>query len=154
MRVYLETSYVSACVTTRTDPSSLHRRKESREWWESERHKHELLVSTEVIAELSDPDYPTRTDAANWIQSVPILDVTEEMLGFAKVLIAERVMPQPLKGDAVHVAAATVARAEYILSWNVRHLANPNKRVHLAKICMRFGLVPPTIITPELLWEE
>jgi hypothetical protein len=154
MKVYLETSFVSACVTTRTDSSSLHRRKESLEWWKSESDKHELLVSTEVIAELADPDYPTRTRALEWIRDVPVLDVTDETLGLARVFIAELVMPQPLTGDAVHVAAATLVRAEYLLSWNVKHLANPNKRIHLAKVCLRLGLVPPTIVTPEFLWER
>ena len=142
MKVYLETSFVSACVTTRTDPSSLHRRKESLEWWHSERGKYELRVSTEVFAELEAPSYPSR------------LDLTPEVLDFARILIEERVMPGPLKGDALHVAVATLARADYLLSWNVKHLANPNKRVHLAKTCLRLGHTPPTILTPEFLWEE
>ena len=35
----------------------------------------------------------------------------------------------------------------------VKHLANINKRQHLFHICMRFGLTPPQIVTPDLLWE-
>ncbi len=154
MKVYLETSFVSACVTTRLDASSVHRRRESREWWESERHKHELVVSDEVLIELGNPDYPSRSDALELIRDVPVLAISDEALGLARIFIDEQVMPQPLGGDAVHVAIATLARAEYILSWNVRHLANPNKRLHLAKICMRLGLTPPAIVTPESLWEE
>src|SRR5271170_3312297 len=153
MKVYLETSFVSACVTNRTDSASLYRRNESLEWWASERDKYELLVSSEVLAELDDPEFPLRSDAIAFIQGIPVLDVTEETIGLARVLIEEKVMPRPLKGDAIHVAAATLVRAEYILSWNVRHLANPNKRVHLARICMRLGYVPPSIVTPEFLWE-
>jgi len=154
MIVYLETSFVSACVTTRTDPSSLHRRKESLEWWNSERGKYELCVSTEVFAELEAPSYPSRLDAARFIQGILVLDLTPEVLDFARILIEERVMPGPLKGDALHVALATLTRADYLLSWNVKHLANPNKRVHLAKTCLRLGHTPPTILTPEFLWEE
>lgn len=153
MKVYLETSFVSACVTNRTDPASLYRRSESLEWWASERGKYDLLVSGEVLAELDDPDFPLRLDAIAFIQGVHALDVTEETIGLARVLVEEQVMPRPLRGDAIHVAAATLVRAEYILSWNVKHLANPNKRLHLARICMRLGYVPPSIITPEFLWE-
>jgi hypothetical protein len=154
MKVYLETSFVSACVTTRDDASSVHRKKESLEWWESERHKHELMVSDEVLVELGNPAYPSRSDALEFIRAVPVLAINDEALGLARILIDEHVMPMPVGGDAVHVAVATLARAEYILSWNVRHLANPNKRAHLAIICMRLGLTPPAIVTPESLWEE
>jgi hypothetical protein len=153
MKVYLETSFVSACVTTRTDPSSLHRRKESLEWWDSERQKHALLISTEVLAELADPAFPMRLQAAAFVKDVPVLGISPEALGFGQMLIDEQVMPRPLKGDALHVAVATLARADYILSWNVKHLANANKRVHLAKICLRIGYPPPSIVTPESLWE-
>jgi hypothetical protein len=154
MKVYLETSFVSACVTARLDASSVHRKRESLEWWESQRHMHELLLSDEVLIELGNPAYPNRLEALTFIRDVPVLAVNDEALGLARIFIDERVMPLPLGGDAVHVAVATLARAEYILSWNVRHLANPNKRVHLAKICMRLGLTPPAIVTPESLWEE
>jgi hypothetical protein len=154
MKVYLETSFVSACVTTRIDPSSVYRKKESLEWWESERRKHVLLVSDEVLVELGNPTYPSRADALNFIRGVPVLPVNDQVLGLARIFVDEQVMPQPLGGDAVHVAVATLAHAEYILSWNVRHLANPNKRLHLAKTCMRLGLIPPIIVTPESLWEE
>jgi hypothetical protein len=119
MKVYLETSFVSACVTTRVDASSVHRKRESLEWWVSERHKHELVVSDEVLIELGNPAYPSRSQAIAFLREVPVLPIDDETLGLARILIDEQVMPQPLGGDAVHVAAATLARAEYILSWNV-----------------------------------
>jgi hypothetical protein len=89
-----------------------------------------------------------------FVRDLPVLPVHDEALGLARIFIHEQVMPVPLGGDAVHVAVATLARAEYILSWNVRHLAKPNKRVHLAKICLRLGFAPPMIVTPESLWED
>jgi hypothetical protein len=69
-------------------------------------------------------------------------------------MVKEKVMPAPsVAGDAVHVAVATIYRMDYILTWNVRHLANPNKRIHFGVICMRLGLVPPQIVTPDMLQE-
>jgi hypothetical protein len=72
----------------------------------------------------------------------------------AGLLVREKVMPQPLAGDAIHVAVAAVHEMDYILSWNVRHLANPRKTRHLRTICLRAGLLPPQIVTPDLLGEE
>jgi hypothetical protein len=64
-------------------------------------------------------------------------------------------MPSPpLEGDALHVALACVHNFEYVLNWNVRHLANRNKITHLRTICLRADLIPPQIITPPMLFEE
>jgi hypothetical protein len=151
--VYLETSFVSACVSDRSDAKSVYRRETSIEWWGSQRDRHDLFVSAEVIRELSDPAFPKSPAALEWIADVPLTALTDEVRGLANLLVNERVMPSPPTGDALHVAAATVFGLDYILSWNVRHLANPNKLRHLQVICLRVGLVPPQIVTPDLLWE-
>ena len=154
-RVYLDTSFVSACVTTRQDAASIVRRETSLEWMDSQAEKHDLFISPEVVIELDDPTFPSRDAAMNIIESVPLLMISEQVLGVATILVYENVMPGPDNaGDALHVAVSAVHRMDYLLSWNVRHLANPNKTQHLQVVCSRLGLIPPTIITPEILWEE
>ncbi len=152
-RVYLETSFVSACVTDRDDTASVYRRQVSRGWWKEQRAKHELFVADEVLAELSHPDFRQGSDATALIDRIALLPVNEEVHGLAKILVREKVMPGPLAGDAIHVAVATVHRMEYVLTWNVRHLANANKLEHLRIICRRVGYVPPQIVTPDILWD-
>jgi hypothetical protein len=153
-RVYLETSFFSACVTDRTDIESLYWKQESLGWLQTQSRKHSLFVSGEVLAELGHPSYLLRRDALAFLAGIPVLEVTSEVLGLAHVLIREKVMPGPLEGDAVHVAVATYHRMDYLLTWNVKHLANPNKRMHLSKICLRVGLAPPEIVTPTNVWEQ
>jgi hypothetical protein len=153
-RVCLETSFFSACATGRQDAASVYRRNESVEWWQSESAKHELLISVEVLDELDDPKHETREAAIRLTDSCKLLDLSDEVLGFAEVLVNESVMPGPVRGDAIHVAACCVHGVDYLLSWNVRHLANPNKVKHLQVVCMRSGLIAPRIFTPESLWEK
>lgn len=98
-------------------------------------------------------DLPVSAHALQWIADVPLLDVDDAVRALAELLVRERVMPAPVAGDAVHVAVACVHAVEYILSWNVRHLANPNKVAHLRAVCIRAGYHPPAILTPDLLWE-
>ncbi|MCY2954071.1 MAG: type II toxin-antitoxin system VapC family toxin [Planctomycetota bacterium] len=153
-RVYLETSFVSACVSNRTDAASIYRREASRDWWQAQGPRHELFVSLAVLAELSAPAYPMSREALDWVMNIPSLEIDEEVRGFAEILVRERVMPSPVAGDAIHVAVACVHDLDYLLSWNVRHLANPNKLTHLRTICVRVGYLPPRILTPDLLWED
>lgn len=152
-RVYLETSFFSACVSDRTDAASVYRREQSRQWWARQRELHRLLISSEVLTELSNPAYPHADLAMKMTVEMDILPLTPEVRGVAKILVGEKVMPGPDgSGDALHVAAAIVHRVEYVLSWNVRHLANMNKLKHLGVICQRLGYIPPVITTPEVLW--
>ncbi|NOT00674.1 MAG: DNA-binding protein [Phycisphaerales bacterium] len=115
--------------------------------------RHELFISAEVIAELSRPSYRQSREALAFATGPGFLELTDEVLGLAQLLIDEKAMPGPLEGDAVHVAAATFYRMDYLMTWNVKHLANPNKRLHLTTVCLRVGLAPPAIITPINLWE-
>jgi hypothetical protein len=151
--IYLDASFISACVTDRTDARSIARRETSQEGWETQRAAHELFISQEVLRELSDPAFAKRDEAKILVSRVPLLEIDDEIAGVAEVFVREYLMPAPAVGDAVHVAVCAVHGVEYLLSWNVRHLANPNKTSHLRALCRRLGLVPPLIVTPDLLWE-
>lgn len=154
-RVYLETSFFSACVSTRTSPRSAGWRETSNEWWRTQAARHELFVSDEVVAELSDPDFQQGPAALEMLRGLRLLDLGPEVRGLAEILVREKLMPRPsVSGDAIHVAAATIHGMEYVLTWNVQHMANPNKRTHFATICLRLGLIPPQIVTPDLLMES
>lgn len=154
-RVYLDTSFVSSLVTTRTDVASVYRRNISTDWHRTQAPNHDLFISPEVVTELESPSYPARDAAFELIAELPLLEISDRVVGMATLFANERLMPGPeATGDALHVAVAVVHQMDYLLSWNVRHLANPNKTRHLQVICQRLGLLPPVIITPEALWER
>ena len=145
-RVYLETSFVSACVTQRTDVGSTYRREASLRWWREQAPQSELFVSDEVLIELSDERYPRRDAALGFVEGIPVITVSPPMVALARVFVQRMVMPKPVGGDALHLAMAAVSEMEYLVTWNVQHLANPNKLTHLNGVCLEFGLVPPRII--------
>jgi len=152
--VYLETSFFSECATIRTGPIDLGRRATSLNWWRTHAHKFDLYISKEVVRELSHPGFPAevREPALAMLSGLSALELNAEVAALADVLATERVMPAPaVQGDALHLAAATIHRMDYLLTWNQRHLANPNKRTHFAVICARLNLSAPQIVTPDLL---
>jgi predicted nucleic acid-binding protein len=153
-RVYLESSFFSACVSTRLSPKSIGWRASSLEWWHTQRHRHASFVSPEVVRELSAEDFVGRDAALELLRGLALLELTREVEDLADLLVTQKVMPGPsVSGDAIHVATAIVHRMDYLLTWNVQHLANPNKRTHFAVICLRLGAAPPSIVTPDMLQE-
>ena len=75
-------------------------------------------------------------------------------MAVARRYIQENLVPADIRGDALHLAVACVHEMDFLLTWNIRHLANPNKTGHLTVINRRLGLLTPQIVTPEMLWME
>ena len=48
-------------------------------------------------------------------------------------------------------AVSIVHQLDYLLTWNQKHLANPNKRIHLTIITARARLRLPELATPDLM---
>ena len=152
--VYLETSFFSECATIRTGAIDIGRRETSLNWWKTQASAFDLFVSDEVIRELSDTDFPdaVRDPALAMLEGLDVLALGAEVTALADLLVRERVMPGPaVAGDAIHVAVSAIHGMDYLLTWNQKHLANPNKRTHLAVICARLNLPVPQIVTPDLL---
>ena len=57
-------------------------------------------------------------------------------------------------GYAVHLAVASIHESDYLLTWNCRHLANPNKLRQIAEVNRRLGLMVPVLVTPPMLYRE
>ena len=52
------------------------------------------------------------------------------------------------------LAMASMHRVEFLLTWNINHLANANKTRHLSVLNARLGLPVPIITTPITLLPE
>ncbi len=52
------------------------------------------------------------------------LDVTDEVTKLAVEYIEEGVIGQTCFADCLHIALATVNRADYLISWNFKHIVN------------------------------
>ena len=152
--VYLETSVFGAYVSTRDDPGSVYRRVTTRSWWSRQRASYEVCTSAAVLTELQASQYPGQDEAIGLAGGLPQVDITDEVLAVAELYVRHKLMPKPASGDALHLALASVNEMDYLLTWNIRHLANPNKIDHMTVINSRLGLLGPAILTPENLWLE
>jgi hypothetical protein len=152
--VYVETSVPSAYVSARTDPGSVHRRAVTREWWQEQSTRYEIRVSDAVVLELSQGDWPGKEAALQLVEPLQRVLIDDEVIAVASRYIHEHLVPAGLVGDAAHLAAACVHEVDFLLTWNIRHLANPNKLDHLTVINRRMGLLTPRIVTPDMLWKE
>ena len=107
-----------------------------------------------VLDELRTGTFDHQREAVAFAQSLKLIPIDDEVLGVARVYADRLLMPKMPMGDAVHLAVASVYEADYLLTWNCRHLANPNKARQIAELNRRLGLLTPLMVTPPMLCRE
>ena len=96
--------------------------------------------------------YFARLDA---LSARPLLDITARSVELAKGLVAAGIVPARASEDALHISIATVHFVDYLLTWNFRHIANPEIQARIAEHFQQQGLLLPFICThDELLGDE
>ena len=81
---------------------------------------------TSVRVGAGDPDAARRR--LEFIEGLPLLDVTTEVADLAATFIERGPLPRQAAADAAHVAVATVHGVDFRLAWNVAHIANASLR--------------------------
>jgi len=115
----------------------------------------ELVTSLAVETELTAGDFPYKFDMIELAARFPLLDLTESVAEVVEAYIANHVMPNDPGGDALHLAAASFHRCDFLVTWNCRHIANANKFGHIRRMNGILGLGNPVLVTPlELLNED
>ena len=126
----------------------------TQEWWANRRDKFELFVSQTVLEETAGGDQEAAQQRLSAIESLPLLEITEEAIALAKELVRLGPLPEKAAVDALHIAIAVLNRVDYLLTWNCKHLANAALRSRIERVCRARGYNPVIICTPEELWED
>lgn len=81
------------------------------------------------------------------------LETSADVEQLAEHYLAAGVVGRSMRDDAVHLAFATLAKTDVLVSWNLRHMVNPH-RIHLVNAVNRELEHPsPRIRTPLHLLE-
>ncbi|MEW6608889.1 MAG: type II toxin-antitoxin system VapC family toxin [bacterium] len=91
--------------------------------------EYEVFISEVVLKEISDASELKKTQLGKLIKSYPVieLEITEEAVEMAKSYMAKGILPEKKEDDALHVAIATAAEMDAVVTWNYQHLANLRK---------------------------
>jgi predicted nucleic acid-binding protein len=57
-------------------------------------------------------------------ESTEFLDTTDDAVDLATEYITEKVVGQTSYADCLHIALATINRADFLVSWNFKHIVN------------------------------
>jgi len=87
-----------------------------------------VLVSETLVAELVRAPEPVQDLLSQTVRArIEQLVLTPEAIALRDAYVRNGVITQKYANDALHVAQATLARADVISSWNFKHLVNPER---------------------------
>jgi predicted nucleic acid-binding protein len=153
--LYLETSIVSYLTSRPSRDLRVAAHQEiTKEWWERRRGWFDLFVSQLVADEAARGDREAAERRLEALTRIPRVAMSERAFGLAEFLVHKLAVPKAALGDAMHIATATVHGAEYLLTWNCKHIANAVLRDRIGELGLLWGFQVPVICTPEELLED
>lgn len=153
-KVYLETTVISyyTAKPSRDIITAAHQQI-TQEWWSEKRQNFNVFISQMVWQEISEGDENAAQRRLEMLDEIPEIEINLEAVELAQALVNNRLIPQKASADALHIAIATVHGMDYLLTWNLKHIANAVLRNDIASFCRQHGYEPPIICTPEELME-
>jgi predicted nucleic acid-binding protein len=107
--------------------------------------------SSLVLDELARAPAPVRALLSTSFGPEDVLDITGEMEDLAAAYLAQKVVPAGYADDAQHVAVCVVARLDFLVSWNFKHLANVRRESGFNAVNVLQGYPPVRIVAPTFL---
>jgi len=150
--VYIETTIVSFLVA-RTKENTLGRQWQTwtTDWWRLQRPRFECVTSSEVLREAAEGDKEMSRKRLEELGCLTLLRHTPNVDVMASHFLNAGPLPQKAKADAMHLAFATVYKINYLLTWNLKHLANAVIQSQLKPVAKRHGLELPIVCSPVQL---
>jgi len=150
--VYSETTIISYLVANQSrDLITAGQQQVTHDWWTRRRSSFYCVVSEETLAEAArgNPEQAARRLAA--LAGLPVLPIFAEAERLAADFLHTGALPSSARSDAIHLAVASFVQADYLLTWNCRHLANAQIIRRLEREAGPLGWNLPTICTPPEL---
>jgi len=143
LRVYVDTSVFGGCF----DP-------EFAEWsnalMDDFRSGQFALVLSDVTAgEVAMAPEPVQQVLSELLDLADSLPVTEEALELLRAYESHHILGRRFRNDMLHVAIATVAEVDVVVSWNFRHIVRLDKIRLFNGVNLELGYKPLTICSPR-----
>ncbi len=109
-----------------------------------------LLFSTVTQDELENAPIQVRELVKHLkVDFTEFVEITEEAVELAMQYIKEKVVGQTSYADSLHIALATIHHANFLVSWNFKHIVNVQKIMGYNSINIKNGYKQLEIRSPR-----
>lgn len=152
--IYLDTNIISAMHYDGNDISIINRQMVTRDWWDSERQHFTVWASSLTELELSLGVYRRQEECLRFVKRLGYVPIKNDIRDFARDLIETGVIPKSKPADALQLALAAGHGADYLLTWNYAHLANPITQAKTERLLKTRDWRCPLLVSPESIPQQ
>ena len=155
IKLYLDTSVISH-IDAPHKPVEERMTRAFYQFVEERSNEYELVISPVVDLEVRNCPGEKKfrllalIDRMNFVQ----LPENREALDLANTYVEYNVRTERYIRDLTHVAYATVSRCDFVVSWNMKHLANPRTIVRANAVNRLKNYCSISIVTPQIIIGE
>lgn len=120
-------------------------------WRLMEAGRFRFVSSVLVEQEVARAPEPVRLLMRKTFAVANVLPMTTEVVELSGHYLANKVVPVDFTDDARHVALCSIARLDFLVSWNFRHLANVRRESGFNAVNILQGYRPVRIVAPTFL---
>jgi predicted nucleic acid-binding protein len=152
--LYVESTIPSYLGGRPSPDAVVHARQQlTRAFWSDARTRYELFVSEAVLEEIRHGDPSAAVERLRSVEDLPVLARSQTVNDLAEEIRGVLSLPERARADALHLAFAVFYELDYLLTWNLPHLANAAVQRALARYNDARGLHVPLIVVPETLMD-
>ncbi len=149
LRVYVDTSVVGGCLDEEFRAASIRLIERSRAGAAL------LVISDTTLAELAGAPAKVRSV----LEELPpgyleLVRQDEQSEALAEEYIRQDVVSHRMLVDALHIAVATIAKVDVLVSWNFKHIVNLDRIHGFNAVNLRLGYAMLEIRSPLEVWKD
>ena len=153
--VYIESSIIGYLTARPSrDIVSAARQAITTQWWLQRMPNFEVYISRLVEREIASGDPNAAKLRIQAVASLARFETSLEAQELAKLLIAAKAVPANSVEDALHIAIAATNGADFLLTWNFKHINNAETKRFIEEVIQNAGYRPPLLCSPEELGAE
>jgi hypothetical protein len=108
------------------------------------------VLSTIVAAEIASAIETVQVQYEDFLAlESEILEVTESAIALAEAYQSRQILAPKYYPDGLHIALATVAEVDVLVSWNFKHIVHFNKIRLFNAVNLEMGYKPLQIYSPR-----
>lgn len=143
LRIYVDTSVFGGCFD-----------REFAEWSNAlmddfRSGRAALVISDVTIGEVAMAPEPVREIFSGLLEVADDLAVSAEALELLRAYESHGILASRFRNDMLHIAIATVAEVDVVVSWNFAHIVRLDKIRSFNAVNLELGYKPLTIYSPR-----
>ena len=107
------------------------------------------MLSDVTVAEIERAPEPVRDLHGELVSIAELLPVTEEALDLLSTYEGHGILSPRFRNDMLHIAVATVAEVDVLVSWNFRHVVRLDKIQRFNGVNLELGYKTLAIYSPR-----